>query len=266
MRPRLIGYSMAPAAGSCCDGAMDDYGPATYGEHVADVYDEWYSLAEPDAECALLADLAAGGRVLELGIGTGRVALPLAASGVDVYGIDTSPAIVAKMRAKPGGDAIPVTIGDMADVAVDGDFSLVFVVFNTLFMLTTKQDQERCFRNVAARLEPGGRFLVHVFVPDTSRIERGENLTVKSVGVDSVRLDATLFDAGAQRIDTTQIRIAESGIRLVHARIRFAFPPELDQMARLAGLELEARWGSFTRDAFTDDSPIHVSVYRRPPE
>jgi SAM-dependent methyltransferase len=243
---------------------MDEYGPATYGERVADVYDEWYTLDDPTAECALLADLAAGGRVLELGIGTGRVALPLAATGVDVHGIDTSPAIVAKLRAKPGGDAIPVTIGDMADVPVDGKFSLVFVVFNTFFMLTTKEEQARCFRNVAAHLEPGGRFLVQVFVPDTSRIERGENLTVKSVGVEMVRLDATLFDAEAQRTDTTQIRITESGIRLVHARIRFAYPPELDEMARSAGLELESRWGSFTRDPFTDDSPIHVSVYRRP--
>ena len=243
---------------------MDQYGPATYGDRVADVYDEWYDLVDPTAECALLAELAAGGRALELGIGTGRVAIPLAALGVEVHGIDASPAIVDKMRAKPGGDAIPVTIGDMADVPVDGDFSLVFVAFNTFFMLTTQEAQERCFRNVAAHLPPGGRFLVQVFVPDTSRIERGEHLAVKSVGLDQVRLDATLFDAAEQRTDTTQIRITEQGIRLVHARIRFAYPPELDQMARQAGLELESRWGSFARDPFTDDSPIHVSVYRRP--
>lgn len=136
---------------------MDEYGPATYGERVADVYDEWYSLPEPDAECALLADLATGGRVLELGIGTGRVALPLAATGV--------------------------------------------VVFNTFFMLTTQEAQERCFRNVAAHLEPGGRFLVQVFVPNTSRIERGENLTVKSVGVDMVatRRHALRFGGAAGR-------------------------------------------------------------------
>jgi O-methyltransferase involved in polyketide biosynthesis len=152
----------------------------------------------------------------------------------------------------------------MADVPVDGDFSLVFVVFNTFFMLPTPEAQERCFRNVAAHLPAGGRFLVQVFVPDTSRIEGGEDLTVKNVGLDMVRLDASIFDAVAQRTDTTQIRITEAGIRLVHARIRFAYPPELDQMARGAGLELEARWGSFARDPFTDDSPVHVSVYRRP--
>jgi SAM-dependent methyltransferase len=243
---------------------MDDYGPATYGERVADVYDEWYTTVDPSAECALLTELAAGGRVLELGIGTGRIALPLAAAGVEVHGIDASPAIVSRMRAKPGGETIPVTIGDMAEVPVDGDFSLVFVVFNTFFMLTTRAAQERCFRNVASHLLPGGRFLVHVFVPDTERIERGEHLAIKSVGVDMVRLDATLFDAAAQRTDTTQIRITESGIRLVHARIRFAYPPELDEMAQQAGLELESRWESFARDPFTDDSPLNVSVYRRP--
>jgi SAM-dependent methyltransferase len=243
---------------------MDQYGPATYGDRVADVYDEWYQAVDPTAECALLTELAAGGRALELGIGTGRVAIPLAAGGVEVHGIDASRAIVNQLRAKAGGDAIPVTIGDMADVPVDGDFPLVFVVANTFFMLTTQEAQERCFRNVAAHLPPGGRFLLQVFVPDTARIERGEHLAIKDVGLDTVRLDATLFDGPAQRTDTTQIRITEHGIRLVHARIRFAYPPELDQMARQAGLELESRWGSFARDPFTDDSPIHVSVYRRP--
>jgi SAM-dependent methyltransferase len=181
-----------------------------------------------------------------------------------VHGIDASPAIVRRLRAKPGGETIPVTIGDMAEVPVEGDFSLVFVVFNTFFMLTTQEAQERCFRHVAAHLPPGGRFLLQVFVPDTSRIDRGEHLAVKNVGLDTVRLDASVFDALAQRTDTTQIRITESGIRLVHARIRFAYPPELDQMARLAGLELESRWGSFGRGPFNDESPIHVSVYRRP--
>jgi SAM-dependent methyltransferase len=242
---------------------MDDYGPATYGERVADVYDEWYEETNP-SECELLAELAAGGRVLELGIGTGRVSLPLFFAGVDVHGIDASPAIVRQLRAKEGGEAIPVTIGDMADVPVDGQFSLVFVVFNTFFMLTTPEAQQRCFRNVAAHLAPGGRFLIRTFVPDEARIDRGENLTIKSVGVDMVRLDATLFDAAAQRCATTQIRITESGVRLVHARLRYAHPPELDEMAHQAGLELESRWASFARDPFTAESPFHVSVYRRP--
>ncbi len=233
---------MAPTAGPCCDGGMDQYGPATYGDRVADVYDDWYPGMDPTAECAL----------------------PLAAAGVDVQGIDASPVIVEQMRAKPGGDVIPVTIGDMAEVPVDGEFSLVYVVFNTFFMLTSQEAQERCFRNVAAHLAPGGRFLVRTFVPDTSRIERGEHLSVRSAGLDAVHLDASVYNVLAQRVDATQIHITASGIRLVYTRLRYAYPPELDQMARQAGLEFESRWETFARDPYTDDSPFHVSVYRRP--
>ncbi|HWS46513.1 MAG TPA: class I SAM-dependent methyltransferase [Acidimicrobiia bacterium] len=243
---------------------MEQYGPATYGERIADVYDEWYNqlLADPAAEAALLADLAAGGRALELGIGTGRIALPLQARGVEVHGIEASPAMVERLRAKPGGDAIAVTIGDMADVGVDGRFELVFVVFNTFFMLTTQEDQVRCFRNVAARLAPGGCFLLHAFVPDTSLIEKGQSLSVREASLDRVRLDATRFDAQQQRLDTTQVRITEQGVRLVHAKLRFAAPPELDLMAQLAGLTLDARYGGFDKEPFTDESAFHVSVYR----
>ena len=243
---------------------MDDYGPETYGERVADVYDEWYRLPDTEPECALLTELAGNGPALELGIGTGRIALPLAAAGVDVHGIESSPAMLEQLRGKPGGDAITVTIGDMADVPVDGSFTLVFVVFNTFFMLTSQEAQVRCFSNVAAHLRPGGRFLIHAFVPDTSRIERGQDLSVREVALDRVRLDATLYDSLHQRLDTTQVRIAADGVRFVHAKLRYAFPPELDLMAQMAGLELESRWGSFAGDPFTADSAFAVSVYRRP--
>jgi SAM-dependent methyltransferase len=239
-----------------------EYGPETYGERIADVYDTWYRLGDTAQEAALLAGLARGGRVLELGIGTGRIALPLAQQGVEVHGVDASPSIVERLREKPGGDTIPVTIGDMADVPVEGAFSLVFVVFNTFFMLTSQEAQVRCFHNVAAHLAPGGRFLVHAFVPDPSRIERGSDVAVKEATPDLVRLDATVYDAGAQRVDTTQVRITETGIRLVHAKLRFAAPSELDLMAQLAGLTLESRWGGFAGEPFTDASAFHVSVYR----
>ncbi len=242
---------------------MEQYGPETYGERVADVYDEWYRLPDQDAECALLTELAGGGRALELGIGTGRIAIPLAAQGVDVHGIDSSRAMLERLRAKPGGDTITVTVGDMADVAVDGEFALVFIVFNTFFMLGSQAEQVRCLRNVAARLAPDGRFLLHAFVPDTSRIERGQDLSVREAGLDRVRLDASTYNAVEQRLETTQVRITEAGIRLVHAKLRFAFPPELDLMAELAGLTLESRWGSFTRAPFTGDSAFAVSIYRR---
>ena len=239
-----------------------DYGPETYGERVAAVYDEWYKLADPESEAVLLSDLAAGGRVLELGIGTGRIALPLAARGVDVHGIDASPSIVARMREKPGGDKIPVAIGDMADVPVDGEFALVFVVFNTFFMLTSQEQQVRCFRNVAAHLAPGGRFLVHTFVPDLSRVEAGEYVSVREAALDRVRLDAVTFDRVEQVLDSTQVRMTESGNQFVYAKLRYAFPPELDLMAQLAGLSLEARYSNFEKAPFNSESAFHVSIYR----
>ncbi len=241
---------------------MDHFGPETYGDRVADVYDEWYKPLDTAAEVALLAELAHGGRALELGIGTGRVAIPLAARGVEVHGIDASPAMVERMRAKPGGEAIAVTIGDMADVPVDGRFALVFVVFNTFFQLYSQDTQLRCFANVADHLHPSGRFVIHAFVPDTSRVEAGQHLAVKEASLDRVRLDASVFDAQEQRLDTTQVRITEDGIRLVHAKLRFAWPPELDLMARLAGLTLEDRWATFDKQPFTGESAFHVSVYR----
>ena len=241
---------------------MEQFGPETYGDRVADVYDEWYKPVDTVAEVALLTELAAGGRALELGIGTGRIAVPLAAAGVDVHGIDASPAMVERLRAKPGGASIPVSIGDMTDVAVDGEFALVFVVFNTFFQMYSQAAQLRCFANVAPRLQPGGRFLIHAFVPDTSRVEAGEHLAVKEASLDRVRLDASVFDALEQRLDTTQVRITETGIRLAHAKLRFAWPPELDLMAQLAGLTLEHRWATFDKQPFSAASPFHVSVYR----
>jgi SAM-dependent methyltransferase len=241
---------------------MDEYGPETYGERVADVYDTWYKVGDPSSEVAFLGELAAGGTVLELGIGTGRVALPLAATGVEVHGIEASPAMAAQLHAKPGGDAITTVIGDMADVDVAGTFALVFVVYNTFFMLLTQEDQLRCIRNVAAHLAPGGRFVVHALVPDLSSLERGDALEVRDASLDFVRLNATTFDRMHQRIDTTQIRITEAGTRLVHAKLRYAFPPELDLMAQLAGLSLEARYASFDKQPFTAESAMALSVYR----
>jgi SAM-dependent methyltransferase len=242
---------------------MNDYGPETYGERIADVYDDWFAhLGDAEEQADLLAELAGGGPALELGIGTGRVALPLAARGVEVHGIDASPAIVAKLRLKPGGDAIPVTIGDMADVPVDRKFALIFVVFNTFFMLTSQEAQLRCLRNVVSHLAPDGRFFIHAFVPDTTRMEHGQKLSVGDMRVDRVRLDATRFDVATQRIDTTQVRITEQGIRLVYAQMRFAYVPELDVMAQLAGLTLEHRWSTFDKQPFTSESAFAASVYR----
>jgi SAM-dependent methyltransferase len=243
---------------------MKEYGPETYGDRIADVYDDFYR-TELDTEGAVetLAELAGAGPVLELAIGTGRLALPLAERGLAVQGIGASEPMVAKLRGKPGGERIPVTMGDFADVAVEGRFTLIFVVFNTLFALLTHDDQLRCFANAAARLTEGGAFVVEAFFPDLGRFDRGQRAHVNSIEVDRVMIDASRHDPVGQRVDTQHVVITDSGTRLYPVSIRYAFPAELDLMARLAGLELADRFGGWRREPFTVNSQRHVSVYRR---
>jgi SAM-dependent methyltransferase len=243
---------------------MDRYGPETYGEQIADVYDEWHAGMDPAATVEVLASLAGSGPVLELGIGTGRVAIPLAARGLEVHGIDASPPMVERMRAKPGGERIDVTFGQLADVAVDRSFSLIFIVFNTFFALLSQDDQLRCFANVARRLEPGGCFAMEAFVPDVARFDRGQRVHAIDVDVDRVRLDVSLHRPVEQRVDGQHLVITGEGVRLVPVALRYAWPPELDLMARLAGLRLRHRWGGWDRASFDDDSKKHVSVYEKP--
>ena len=241
---------------------MEGYDAATYGDRIADVYDEWYGEApflETEAAVETLAGLAGAGPALELAIGTGRLALPLAARGLEVHGIDASEAMVAKLREKPGGDAIPVTIGDFADVGVDGRYPLVYLVFNTLFALRTQDDQVRCFQNVAARLAEGGVFVVEAFVPLPERFQG--NVRVQKVDTDFVRLDMSTLDRNQQVTDSQHVVLTPSGLRFFPVRIRWAYPPELDLMARLAGLGLRDRWSSWAREPFTGTSTKHVSVY-----
>jgi SAM-dependent methyltransferase len=241
---------------------MQDYGPETYGDRIASVYDSLYEAElETDAAVDALARLAGPGPVLELAIGTGRLAVPLAQRGVDVRGIDASDEMVARMRAKPGGADIPVAMGDFADVDVDGAFSLVYVAFNTLFALVTQDDQVRCFKNVAARLADGGRFVVEAFVPDLGRFDRGQRLSVTSVDIDRVAIDASRHDAVNQRVDSQHVFVSDEGNQLYPVSLRYAYPSELDLMARLAGLELQERWGSWHGEPFTNSSTDHVSVY-----
>jgi SAM-dependent methyltransferase len=245
---------------------MEDYGPETYGDRIAEVYDEWYADAaflETEASIELLAELAGEGPVLELAIGTGRLALPLAKRGIEVHGIDASEAMVAKLREKPGGDQIPVTMGDFAEVDVDGSYRLVFVAFNTLFALLTQEDQLRCFTNAAAHLSDDGIFLIDVFVPDVTRFDRGQRFQTNSVSTTEVNLDASRHDPLAQRVDSVHVVLTEDGTRLYPVNLRYAFPSELDLMARVAGLELKDRWGGWSREPFTASSVRHVSVYGR---
>lgn len=241
----------------------EGYDAATYGDRIADAYDDLPTHpTDADAAAACLAELAGDGPALELGIGTGRLALPLARRGVAVSGVDTSEAMVAKLRAKPGGDEIDVTIGDFADVDVDGRFSLIFVAYSTFFALLDGAAQQRCFGRVATHLTPGGRFVIEAFVPDPSRFVRDQHIEVRHVGVDNAVLSVSRHHAATQRVDSLLVRLADDGVRTWPVRIRYSYPSELDRMAELAGLRLEHRSGGWTqRDSFTADSVKHVSVY-----
>ena len=243
---------------------MSEYEVSTYGERIADVYDDWHeSLGNEEQIVEVLAELAGSGPALELGIGTGRVALPLAERGVEVHGVDASPAMVGRLRAKPGGDRIPVTMGDFREVP-PGPFALVYVVFNTFFGLLTQEDQVRCFESVAAALRPGGVFVLECFVPDVSRFDRGQRVHGEQAEPDQVRFSVAVHDPTTQRVRSSHVQIREDGIRLYPVQIRYAFVSELDLMARVAGLGLRSRWSAWDRGQFTAASGAHVSVYERP--
>jgi SAM-dependent methyltransferase len=241
---------------------MEGYRPETYGERLAGVYDAMMAVLPDPGDCAdRLAELAGPGPALELGIGTGRVALPLAARGVEVHGIDASAAMVERLRAKPGGDAVAVTFGDFAGVPVEGRYPLVYVVFNTFFSLLTQDDQVRCFAAVADHLAPGGAFVLTGFVPDPTLYRGGQSLRTTELGLDLVRIDAALHDPVAQRVDFQHVLLGGDGVRLYPGAIRYAWPSELDLMARMAGLSLRERWGGWRREPFDAASTGHVSVY-----
>ncbi len=241
---------------------MNDYFPSTYGERIADIYDELYQeLPGLEPMVDTLAELARGGRALELGIGTGRVAIPLAERGVDVHGIDSSEAMVARLRAKERGAKIPVTIGDFADVGIDGRFSLIFAVFTSFLGLTSQEEQVRCFRNVAEHLTEDGVFVIEAFVPDLTRFTRNQSVSATTVESNRVMLAITRHDPVDQRLTGQNVIISEDGTRLIPVQLRYAWPSELDLMAQLAGMRLKERWDSFQREPFTASSRTHVSVY-----
>jgi SAM-dependent methyltransferase len=238
----------------------EQYDESTYGDHIADVYDEWHTAA-PVETVSALKELAREGPVLELGIGTGRIALPLAAEGLAIHGIDSSEAMVDKLRAKPGGDHIPVRIGNFVEVEVDGSYSLIFVAFNTFFALRSQEEQVKCFANVAKRLRAGGLFLIEAFVPDLTRFTRGQIVQALQVGVDEVRLEASRHDPLTQRTIGQHLLITQEGVKLYPVQVRYAWPAELDLMARLAGMRLRDRWSNWQRDPFTAGSANHISIY-----
>jgi SAM-dependent methyltransferase len=219
---------------------------------------------DEDAAVGFLESRAGVGPALELAIGTGRIALPLAARGVRVDGIDLSQAMVDRLRSKPGGDQLAVTIGDFADVGVSGEYPLVYLVFNTLFNLLTQDDQVRCFQNVAAHLTPEGCFVVEAFVPSyLHRLRDNQYVDAEALAVDRVRLDVGRHDPVRQTLDESHVSLSPGGITVNPIVCRYAWPSELDLMARLAGLRLRERWGGWTGEPFTADSRLHVSVFGR---
>jgi SAM-dependent methyltransferase len=215
-----------------------------------------------DPAVDLLAELAGSGRALELGIGTGRIALPLAERGVPVHGIELSKAMLARLRAKPGGEDIPVTIGDFATTTVDRTFSLAYLVFNTIMNLTSQSAQVACFRNVAAHLEPGGCFLVEVGVPGLQRLPPGE--TIRAFHVSETRWGFDEFDVARQGLISHHFEIVDGRLERFSVPFRYAWPSELDLMAQLAGMSLRDRWSGWKREPFTSDSRKHVSVWEKP--
>ena len=241
---------------------MEDDG--YFPERVAATYDSSEDMVDPAAvetTAGVLAELAGRGRALELGIGTGRIALPLARRGVEVHGIDLSRAMVARLRAKPGGDGIPVTIGDFATATADGTFSLAYLVFNTIMNLTTQDAQVACFRNVARHLEPGGCFVIEVGVPELRRLPPGQNTVPWQVTPTRWAFD--IYDTATQAMSSNYITVEDGRGEYRSIPFRYVWPAELDLMARLAGMRLRDRWEGWTRQPFTRESGQHVSVWEK---
>jgi SAM-dependent methyltransferase len=240
------------------DGYFDEPVAARYDESSAEMFDP----AVVDPAIDLLVELAGGGRALELGIGTGRIALPLAQRGVPVHGIELSEAMVARLRAKPGGDEIGVTIGDFATTTVDGTFSVAYLVFNTIMNLTTQAAQVACFRNVAMHLVPGGCFVIEVGVPALQRLPPGE--TIRAFEVRENKWGFDEIDVATQSLTSHHFKIVDERAERVSMPFRYVWPSELDLMAELAGMRLRDRWSGWKKEPFTSDSRMHVSIWEKP--
>jgi SAM-dependent methyltransferase len=240
---------------------------STYGERIADRYDDEHQLLGDvgDQVVALLAELAApGNRVLELGVGTGRMALPLVERGLSVTGIDSSPKMLARLAGKPGGEKVRAVLGDMGAVGVDGEFDLICVVASTFFALLTQEAQIDCLARAATHLAPGGKLLIEAFVPDPTMFTRGPAWRTVRVDDDRVVAEGSQYDHISQRIDTNRLYLAhDRPVDIVPIRLRYVHVAELDLMARVAGLALHARWAGYGKEPFGAGATQHVSVYWR---
>ncbi|HEV3464851.1 MAG TPA: class I SAM-dependent methyltransferase [Actinomycetota bacterium] len=243
-----------------------------FGKRIARSYEaKWPELFEPaaiDPVVGFLADLvrelAGDGAALELGVGTGRIAIPLARRDIRVHGIDLSPDMVAELRTRPGAESVGVTIGDFATTRVDGRFTLVYLLRNTIMNLTSQDQQVACFQNAAAHLEPGGCFVIEVVVPALQRLPPGE--TVRPFAVTPAHLGFEEFEVASQIAFSHHYWVVDGQVETLSAPFRYVWPSELDLMARIAGLRLRDRWSDWSRTPFTSDSAQHVSVWQKPAE
>ena len=240
------------------DGFFDERIAATYDESSAEESDP--AVVDPGVD--FLMERVGSGRVLELGIGTGRIALPLAQRGVSVHGIELSKAMVARLREKPGGGDIDVAIGDFATTTVDGSFSLAYLVYNTIMNLTTQEAQVACFRNVASHLEPGGCFVVEVMIPELRRLPPGETFHVFNGQENYWGIDE--YDVANQGLVSHHLEVVDGSLERFSVPFRYVWPAELDLMAQLAGMSLRERWAGWKRESFTSESRHHVSVWETP--
>lgn len=241
---------------------MQDYDFGSYGAVFAPVYDSWYDgRMNPDKTVSFLASIAHAGQVLELGIGTGRVALALADRGFIVTGVEGSAAMVDRLREKPHGSELDVTVGNFADVPVTGQFALIYMCFSTLFLLPSQAEQIRCLRNIARHLTTGGCFVLDAFVPDVTRYVNQQCVSLEDISDARVRIEVARHDPVEQRIDCSRVVLGENEVKVYPYAIRYAYPPELDVMGMLAGMRLQARYGDYDRAPFRAASAAHVSVY-----
>jgi SAM-dependent methyltransferase len=238
-----------------------------FGEQIARNYDEtsaeMFDPAVVGPAVEFLAGLANGGAALELGVGTGRIALPLSETGIPVHGIEMSLAMVDRLRAKPGGERIPVTIGDMASVKAGESFSIAYLVFNTIMNLATQESQAACFQNVAGQLRPGGCFVIEVMVPDLQRLPPGE--TVRPFRVADDRLGFDEYDVAQQGLVSHHLRLVDGEWERFSMPFRYVWPSELDLMAKMAGLRPRGRWSGWSREPFTSASRNLVAAWEKPP-
>jgi SAM-dependent methyltransferase len=241
----------------------DAFDPGEYGRTIAGDYDDTTGAVDPGPELAAIAELSGGEPILELGIGTGRLALPLAARGHRVAGIEGSAEMVRLLRQKPGGADIPVEIGDFAETRVDGEFGLVVLTMNTIYALPSQAAQVGCFRNAARHLREGGAFVVEAWLPDLGAYRDGRAVRLVRQDDGVVILETSAISPATQTMRTNKVYLQNDSVKVFPANHRYAWPAELDLMAELAGMELAQRWADWSKAPYTDDSTAHVSIWRK---